>query len=1222
MAGSEKVGTLVYDIEIDTAGLLEGQRKLQAQLDSLRGNLGSLNTSINRTEQSTRAAGSAMSSLSGIAKGLAAAISIHQITEYANSWVDVNNKLVNAVRAHEQVADVTKRVFDISQNTMSSLASTATLYGRLERATRSAGTSTADLVTLTSTINKGLAVSGATTSEASSTMTQLSQALASGVLRGEEFNSISENGSRLAVGLADSLGVTIGQLRKMAAQGKLTTEVVVNGLLKQSDQISKEYANTAVTMGQSFAVATNNITKFVGENASVNTTLKIFNQSVISLSENLNIVTNVIGVFAAILGGRYVGALAAATSAKFADIAAATAQSKATLASAESAQIDAAAKLRLAQASKSSAVVNLDYAHTQLDALKATNASTAAVVQHADAELASIKVNLQQIEAEKALETQRLKSQITEQGRIATATRMAELQRASSVLTQQAATAEAAASTARANTIAAAEAKLSAARIELATATGIATQANGAYIVSTEAAGAASAAATTTIGGLAKQGLALIGGPVGAAVIAGAALFYFYQKAQQAKQEAIDFADKLNGVIAKMKSMSQVQLAAEIDTATKSIAVQKDNILDLTSTVAANELQQSRLKRTLSFVKEGSDAYNYTLSELTSVQSEHIQLLAQIDSATTKLSQTVSKTGIIQAQFNGQFVQGIDLLKRDGHEATITAGLITQLGTALDIAGKAKERFNASSIEVPVSAAGQKMLNQLQQENDLLEIVDKRQRAVKKARLEAIGAGEQNQNVIDQAGELAGQNYDLVKAEQARDAAAKKSKKTTDEGAQKIADLTRQLSYLGLKYDDNSREAAVYNAVQAAGSKATDEQKVKIGQLAGQLYDAQQKQKDFNAAVAADPSRQADKTYTDATAQLKRQLAEKIINQQQYNEQSVKLEQDHQTALAQAAAEKTVTPQAAAAATVDPVQALANENARKLALIQQFEANKTLTEQQALALRNAQNVTYEKARTDAQWALFTQQSVGYQTLGAAVDAFGSSASSSLSSVITGTATAADAARSLANTILSSVIQSFVDMGIQQAKSAILGATTQQAAIAATTTAQVAATATTTATSTAAAGTTLAAWTPAALAASVGSFGAAAIIGGAALVSAFALSSALGKRKSGGSVSAGSTYQVGEDGLPEIYQASNGSQYMIPGDNGKVISNKDLTSSSGSGGVIINVNNYTSSGVDVSSSQQDGSNVIEILISDARNGGSYSNQLQSTFGLTRKATGDF
>jgi len=1221
MAGSEKVGTLVYDIEIDTAGLIEGQRRLQAELTSLRGNLGGLNTTINRTEQATRSAGSAMSSLSAVAKGVAAAITVHQITEYANAWVDVANKLANSVRASEQIADVTQRVFDISQQTRGGLSATATLYGRLERATRTAGTSTADLVKLTTTINKGLAVSGATTEEASSTMTQLSQALASGVLRGEEFNSISENGSRLAVALADSLGVTIGQLRNMAAQGKLTTEVVVNGLLKQSDAIGNEFAKTALTMGQAFTVATNNITKFVGENASVNTTLKIFNQSVISLSENLNTVANVIGVFAAILGGRYVGALAAATSAKFADTAAATAQSRATLEAAESSQIDAAAKLRLAEANKSSAASGLNVAQAQLNLLKATNASTAAVVQHADAELASIKVNLQQIEAEKALETQRLKSQITEQGRIATATRMAELQRASSVLTQQAATAEAAASTARANSIAAAEAKLSAARIELATATGIATQANGAYIASTEAVTAASAAATTTIGGLAKRGLALIGGPVGAAVIAGAALFYFYQKAQQAKQEAIDFADKLDGVISKMKSLSQVQLAAEIDTATKSIAVQKDNILDLTSTVSANELQQSRLKRTLSFLKEGSDAYNYTLGELTSAQSEHIQLLAQIDSATNKLSQTVSKTGIIQAQFNGQFVQGIDLLKRDGHEATVTAGLISQLGTALDIAAKSKEKFNATSLQVPVSAAGQKILDQLQQENDLLEIQDKRQRAVKKARLEAINAGEQNQNVIDQAGELAGKYYDLQKADQGRTkaaneatSAAKKQANAQESVAQKLANLKQQSEQSAASTDDLSRAQAILTAQQSLGKSATQADIALAGQYAAKKWDVANALKAQAAAEKLIPVVKENTSYQQDVKDLQAALAGKKISQSEYNETSEQLEQQHQANLAKIRANQAagVNPAQEAIGQIDPVQQLANQHAQQLALIQAFETQKGMLTAKGLALRDAENTAFEKKRTDAQWEILSQQSLGYEAMTAGFDAFSGSASNALTGLLTGTMSLSEAMSSLGNTVLNAVINSFVQAGAEWVKQLIIQQTLGSAVSAA---------------SAGEAALLATAWaTPAALA-SLATAGGNAIPAQAGMTATVGMAQGMavvGARKNGGPVSAGSLYEVGEGGMPEIYKASNGSQYMIPGNNGSVISNKDLQGS-GAGNISVShvVHNY-SSGVQVQNqtSQSNGTLLLETFISDLEGGGPMSNSLQSTFGLTRKATGDY
>jgi tape measure domain-containing protein len=368
MAGEKQVGNIVYEVEMNVARLIEGPRQVNDRLNKIDQGFNSTSKSVANAEKS-------FSSLTKVASALAAAISIKQIAEYGNARVTVNNKLANSVQANEKLADVTRRVFDISQDTRSSLEATATLYGRLERSTRSAGTSTADLIKLTTTINKGLAVSGATTEQASSTMTQLSQALASGVLRGEEFNSISENGSRLAVALPDSLGVTIGQLRGMAAQGKLTTEVVVNGLLKQSDAIAKEFGNTALTMGQAFTVATNNITKFVGESSSVNTSIKVFNQGVISLSENLDVVANAVGAAAVIFGGRYVGALALATKAKVDDALAARAQAVATAESTAAAATSAGVIARKAMLDKEAALSSVALAQAEYNVASLTSFS-------------------------------------------------------------------------------------------------------------------------------------------------------------------------------------------------------------------------------------------------------------------------------------------------------------------------------------------------------------------------------------------------------------------------------------------------------------------------------------------------------------------------------------------------------------------------------------------------------------------------------------------------------------------------------------------------------------------------------------------------------------------------------------------------------------------------------------------------------------------------------
>jgi len=748
----------------------------------------------------------------------------------------------------------------------------------------------------------------------------------------------------------------------------------------------------------------------------------------------------------------------------------------------------------------------------------------------------------------------------------------------------------------------------------------------------TNAATVAAAAATTTVGGLARGALSLIGGPAGAAVIAAAAIFYFYQKAQQAKQESIDFANKLDGVIARMKEMSQVQLAAEIDNANKSIVAQNSALTE--SQNALNDVN-SRLdsaKQAVSELGQSSLFYADAVNKMNALQSQSTQLTAQVERQTNTLSQTISKTGIIQAQLNGNFAQGIDLLKRNGHEASISSGLFNQLANSLDLAGKAKDKFNSTSLIVERPKNVQEYLDKLNDQVEIQGELNERKRAQLKAEKDIRNLGGSDADV-NLARQRAAAEFDSLKAQQAikketkdGNAAQKKAETSAESVAQKLANLKQQSELAADSTTSLSRAQAVLTAQQSLGSTATQNDIQLAGQYAAKKWDTANA---IRAQVSAEklvPETKENASYAQDVKDLNTALSAKKITQQQYNATSEQLELQHQANLAKIRAEQNsgVTPLQDAQGGIDPVQELANQHARQLALIQQFETQKGVLTANGLALMSAENMRYEKARTDAQWALFTQQGVGYEALGAAVDAFGSSASSALSGVITGTQSASDAARGLANTILSSVIQSFVDMGIQQVKAAVTGTAAQTAGIATVTAAQVTATATTTATSTAAAGTTLAAWLPAALVASVGSFGAAAIIGGAALVGAFALSSALGKRKSGGSVSAGSTYQVGEDGLPEIYQASNGSQYMIPGDNGKVISNKDMQNgSSSSGGVQVNVYNQNGSDVQTSASKGlTGQDVINIIINDAQQSGPATRAIASRTGARMQATGDY
>lgn len=1093
MASDNQVGSLVYEVEMNVARLLDGQRQVNDRLDKME-------SGFERTGKAVDSAEKSFSSLSRVAVALSAAISVTQVAEYGNAWVTVNNKLANSLRATEQLADVTQRVFDISQDTRSSLEATATLYGRLERSTRAAGTSTADLIKLTTTINKGLAVSGATTEEASSTMTQLSQALASGVLRGEEFNSISENGSRLAVALADSLGVTIGQLRGMAAQGKLTTEVVVNGLLKQSDAIAKEFSNTALTMGQAFTVATNNITKFVGESSSVQSTINVFNSGVISLSENLNAVSGVVTVLAGIMGSRFVGALTMATAAKISAVAASRQQTIAENQAAQAALSSAAATTRRSFADKEAAISAMNLAQAEYNVARGSSAEGLA---------------LDNLTAKKS------------------ASRLASLSLAEAELAQAAATTRAA---------------------------------------------AASSAASTGMATL-RGALALVGGPAGAAMLAGAAIFYFYQKAQQAKQESIDFADKLDGVISKMKEMSQTQLGAEIAKAEQSIIDQKDAITGLRGELSALEEKKTFIEQAASIRGAAAVAEDYQ-----QVQRDIAIQAGKVDSAEGKLSQTVSKTGLMRAQLNGTLAQGIDLLKRDSDQAGVAAGLMNQFGNALDFASKAKDKFNSTSLQLPRSDKADAYNKDLADENTLLAITDKRLRAVTKARMEAADKGG-NQNQVNAAGQLAGAQYDLQQAEIARNketkagiAEGKKAATQAENIAQKLANLKQQSELAGDSTRELSRDQAILTAQQSLGSAATQSDIKLAGQYAAAKWDTGNAIRAQAAAEKLLPEAKENASYKQDVADLQTAFSAKKISQQQFNATSEKLEQEHQVNLAKIRAETSagISPLQDAQGAIDPVQALANENARKLALIQEFETEKSAITANGLALMNAANTEYEQARIDAAWKIWENQNQTNQLLGGAIDSLQGGATNAITGLINGTQSLQESLANIGSTILNSVVSGLVEMGLQYVKNMIVGQAAAAAALAATT-----------AQATAAA----AAWAPAAISASIATLGSASTVGTAAYSTALTASSGLaiaGARKNGGPVTAGSMYQVGENGMPEIYQASTGKQYMIPGDNGKVISNKDLSGSGGDSMVVQQENHFhiqTTGGIDDATMKQ-------------------------------------
>ncbi|HCB2767419.1 TPA: tape measure protein [Klebsiella pneumoniae] len=535
-------------------------------------------------------------------------------------------------------------------------------------------------------------------------------------------------------------------------------------------------------------------------------------------------------------------------------------------------------------------------------------------------------------------------------------------------------------------------------------------------------------------------------------------------------------------------------------------------------------------------------------------------------------------------------------------------------GEIAHIRAKAQKDAGSNQFNAPPTKgddAATKKLVQNSERRLALAKLEGEARARLQAQYDAADAGVTDPKRIKALQEEYAETYRVTEARKESDKAGKQSASTAESIAQKLESLRQESELAADSTEGLTREQQLLRAEQSLGTHATDEQKKKARDYKAAALDAAAAAKGVSEALRAMPEQAENKSYAESMQNLKAALNAGKIDLQEYNAATEQMEQQHQANLAKIRSQQVVNPTQQALAEVDPVQQLANQHAQELALIQQFEQQGVLAHENALALKNAADRQYEQQRIAAQWEILSQQSLGYNMLTSAVDAFSGNASNAITGLLTGTMSAQEAMRSLGNTILNSVINSIVQVGVEALKNYILGQTLGAASVA---------------TSVGLAATTASAWAPAAAMASLASFGANAGPAAAGISSTVGLASGLalaGARYNGGPVSAGGLYQVGEKGKPEIYQASTGKQYMIPGDNGKVISNKDMQSG---GGVSVQVNVINqSTGATVQSADgymQDGSAVVDLLITDMERGGPVSSQMQQTFGLNRKASGAY
>ncbi|EJQ0793550.1 tape measure protein [Cronobacter sakazakii] len=443
-------------------------------------------------------------------------------------------------------------------------------------------------------------------------------------------------------------------------------------------------------------------------------------------------------------------------------------------------------------------------------------------------------------------------------------------------------------------------------------------------------------------------------------------------------------------------------------------------------------------------------------------------------------------------------------------------------------------------------------------------------RARLQAQYDAADAGITDQKRVKALQDEYAETYRVTEARKQSNKEGKQSASQAESIAQKLEELKQQSQLAADSTGELSREQAMLNAELSLGKGATQAQIQQARQYAATKWDTANAIKAQAAAEKLLPEARENASYKQDVQDLNTALAAKKITQEQYNQTIERLEANHQATLAKIRAQAVVSPQQEAVAQVNPVQQLANENAQKLALIKQFEQQSLLSHQQAMELRNATDMQYEQQRINAQWEIYRNQSEINQLAASAIDSLQGGATNAITGLVNGTQNLQEAFANIGTTILGSVVGGLVEMGIQWVKSQIMGQAAAAASLASTM-----------AQATAAAS----AWAPAAISASIATYGSAAAVGQTAYAGSLLAAKGMavaGAREHGGPVSANSMYRVGEGGKPEIYQANNGSQYMIPGDNGRVISNRDMQKGGNGGSSIVQNINFeinTTGGID-------------------------------------------
>ena len=284
----------------------EGGRQVRAEFQGV-GDSGE--RAFQRIERQADSSGAALNRVMAI---LGTAVSVRQLTRYADSWTDLQARVNLATGSQEAGVAVMERVGEIARRTFSSLEQTA--EGWLSNVTvlRELGMTISDTLDFQEAMNNALVVSGARADRAAQVQNALSQAMALGALRGQQLNTVIANGGRVAELLAEELGTTVGGLRQVGMQGLITGDVIRRALIGNLEQLRAEADSMPATIGDAFTLIGNAALQVVGKWDQLTATSASIAAAMILLADNLERAAAIAIAFAGFMAVRWVAAFVAA----------------------------------------------------------------------------------------------------------------------------------------------------------------------------------------------------------------------------------------------------------------------------------------------------------------------------------------------------------------------------------------------------------------------------------------------------------------------------------------------------------------------------------------------------------------------------------------------------------------------------------------------------------------------------------------------------------------------------------------------------------------------------------------------------------------------------------------------------------------------------------------------------------------------------------------------